>query len=181
MPNSAAVEGGVQTKAWYQFGGLRGFEPGYLLLTPERRLIYMGPDGPRFDVPLAEVGAVKFPKHWFDGGCKLTIGGDEHRVDFVRPNGAADVADDLLEHAGVNLGAAGFAIDAAQAVRKFSDIGSGRAAGKKWKEILTAGEAAPAAAPEAPGAQPAGWYADPQGEARLRWWDGTQWTPHVAQ
>jgi hypothetical protein len=29
-----------------------------------------------------------------------------------------------------------------------------------------------ASAPSAP----AGWYADPQGQARLRWWDGTTWT-----
>ena len=173
---------GVQTKAWYQFGKLKGFEPGYLLLTPERRLTFVGPDGARFDVSLADVAAVKFPKHWFDGGCKLTIAGEEHRVDFVRPNGAVDVTDDILERVGLNLGAGGVAVDAVQVVRKFSDIGSGRAAGKKWKEILTtpeAGQAAQAAAPTA--AQPAGWYADPQGEARLRWWDGTQWTPHVAQ
>ena len=27
---------------------------------------------------------------------------------------------------------------------------------------------------------PAGWYADPSGEHRVRWWDGTGWTQHVA-
>ncbi len=26
---------------------------------------------------------------------------------------------------------------------------------------------------------PAGWYADPTGEAKLRYWDGRQWTSHV--
>src|SRR3712207_410827 len=116
---------GVHTKAWYQFGGLKGFEPGYLVLTPERRLTFIGPDGPRFDAPLAEVAEVKWPRHWFDGGCKLTIAEDEHRVDFVRPNGAADVTYqlwDLNAGAGV-LGAVG---DAAFVARKFSDIGSGR-------------------------------------------------------
>jgi uncharacterized membrane protein YhaH (DUF805 family) len=27
---------------------------------------------------------------------------------------------------------------------------------------------------------PAGWYEDPEGAHRWRWWDGHQWTPHVA-
>lgn len=27
---------------------------------------------------------------------------------------------------------------------------------------------------------PAGWLPDPRGEARLRWWDGSQWTGHTA-
>ncbi len=28
--------------------------------------------------------------------------------------------------------------------------------------------------------QPAGWYGDPQGKARLRWWDGSTWTDHTS-
>lgn len=31
-----------------------------------------------------------------------------------------------------------------------------------------------------PQATPQGWYADPRGEARLRWWDGQQWTDYVS-
>ncbi|MGN6326703.1 DUF2510 domain-containing protein [Pseudolysinimonas sp.] len=30
------------------------------------------------------------------------------------------------------------------------------------------------------GATPAGWYADPTGQAGVRWWDGSQWTAHSA-
>lgn len=26
-----------------------------------------------------------------------------------------------------------------------------------------------------------GWYPDPRDEDRLRWWDGTRWTPHTAE
>jgi hypothetical protein len=29
-------------------------------------------------------------------------------------------------------------------------------------------------------ATPAGWHLDPQGQAALRYWDGTQWTEHVS-
>lgn len=41
----------------------------------------------------------------------------------------------------------------------------------------------PAPAVESPPPPPGGaadWYADPRGEKRLRYWDGTQWTHHVA-
>lgn len=37
-----------------------------------------------------------------------------------------------------------------------------------------AGHAAPAAVPEA------NWYPDPQGRARLRYWDGSSWTEHTS-
>ncbi|HEX8073426.1 MAG TPA: DUF2510 domain-containing protein, partial [Thermoleophilaceae bacterium] len=39
--------------------------------------------------------------------------------------------------------------------------------------------AQPAAAPEA-GGPPAGWYPDPQGQARLRYWDGGAWTEQTS-
>ena len=34
--------------------------------------------------------------------------------------------------------------------------------------------------PPAPRPPPAGWYADPAGSSWWRWWDGQQWTAHVA-
>ena len=76
----------------------------------------------------------------------------------------------------------------------------GDAAGRPISELLPAAAAAAAAAPAAATApaapaagwqpptpatagaqQPAGWYADPHGQARLRWWDGSTWTEHVAE
>jgi uncharacterized RDD family membrane protein YckC len=38
------------------------------------------------------------------------------------------------------------------------------------------------AQPPQPAGQPpgAGWHPDPRGEARLRWWDGSEWTDHTA-
>jgi hypothetical protein len=40
--------------------------------------------------------------------------------------------------------------------------------------------ATPAAAQSQP-ATPAGWYHDPSGRFELRYWDGSQWTEHVAR
>jgi len=37
-----------------------------------------------------------------------------------------------------------------------------------------------APSPPAAAAAPAGWYADPYGQARVRWWDGTRWTEHAS-
>lgn len=41
---------------------------------------------------------------------------------------------------------------------------------------MTAAGATPAAS-----ATPAGWYHDPSGRYELRYWDGSQWTEHVAR
>jgi len=38
----------------------------------------------------------------------------------------------------------------------------------------------PAYAQQAGQADGAGWHPDPRGEARLRWWDGSQWTDHTS-
>ncbi len=51
--------------------------------------------------------------------------------------------------------------------------------------VVRAGEAPeseerPLASDAAPRSAPAGWYADPRGEQRLRYWDGEGWTAHVA-
>lgn len=40
--------------------------------------------------------------------------------------------------------------------------------------------APPANAPAAPAVAPAGWYPDPSGAHRLRYWDGRTWTEHIA-
>ena len=49
------------------------------------------------------------------------------------------------------------------------------AAGRPIAEVVRQAPAATASTQ-----QPAGWYADPRGEARLRWWDGSAWSEHVA-
>jgi len=49
------------------------------------------------------------------------------------------------------------------------------AAGRPIAEVVRQAPAATASTQQA-----AGWYADPRGEARLRWWDGSAWSEHVA-
>jgi Protein of unknown function (DUF2510) len=44
---------------------------------------------------------------------------------------------------------------------------------------LTAAEGRTSVKGEAPAAG-AGWYQDPTGSTRLRWWDGSRWTEHTA-
>ncbi len=43
------------------------------------------------------------------------------------------------------------------------------------------GYGAPAQPAQAAQSQGAGWHPDPHGQARLRWWDGSQWTDHTSQ
>jgi hypothetical protein len=45
---------------------------------------------------------------------------------------------------------------------------------------MPAAQTVPSATPPATPVTAAGWYADPRGEARLRWWDGQTWTDHVS-
>ncbi|MEA2438968.1 MAG: hypothetical protein QOH76_392 [Thermoleophilaceae bacterium] len=40
--------------------------------------------------------------------------------------------------------------------------------------------APPPPEPQQQGGQPADWYPDPQGQARLRYWDGQRWTEHTS-
>ena len=46
---------------------------------------------------------------------------------------------------------------------------------------MMAGAPSHAASGQPLGGQPANWYPDPHGQARLRWWDGSRWTDQVAQ
>ena len=41
-------------------------------------------------------------------------------------------------------------------------------------------QASPDQAPAEQSGPPAGWYPDPQGQARLRYWDGGAWTDQTS-
>ena len=94
------------TQIW-RLSGLTGSEPGHLELRAGR-LIYTPIDEarPGFDVPLAEVAEVNFPWHYFGGGFKVRIRGEQYRFSFVEPH------------------------------NEYADIGAGRETGKAWKRIL---------------------------------------------
>jgi hypothetical protein len=76
--------------------------------------------------------------------------------------------------------------DAAPAAEEIPVVATGAAAAAAdpvAAEPSPAPAPAPAPAPEpAPVVTtPAGWYPDPSGRYELRYWDGTQWTEHVAR
>jgi hypothetical protein len=74
--------------------------------------------------------------------------------------------------------------DAAPAAEEIPVVATGAAAAAAEPVAAEPSPApAPAPAPEpAPVVTtPAGWYPDPSGRYELRYWDGTQWTEHVAR
>jgi hypothetical protein len=120
--------------AWL-IGGLRNV-PGYLG-AGGGRLTFVS-DTPVFDVPLDEVTDVTWPWYWFGGGFKLRAGGQRYKVTFVRPNGMPDPDPSmLLTGIGVFGALTGTGHDVS-ALRGLADIGTGRAAGRRWKQFLGA-------------------------------------------
>lgn len=94
------------TQVW-RLSGLTGSEPGHLELRGGR-FIYSPSDEsrPGFDVPLPEVTDINFPWHYFGGGFKMRIGGEQFRFSFVEPH------------------------------NDFADISGGRVVGRAWKKLL---------------------------------------------
>ncbi|WP_369132055.1 hypothetical protein [Modestobacter sp. I12A-02662] len=120
--------------AWL-IGGLRNV-PGYLG-AGGGRLTFVS-DTPVFDVPLDEVTDVTWPWYWFGGGLKLRADGRLYKVTFVRPNGMPDPDPSMLE---AGIGVFGFLTGTwhdVSALRGLADIGTGRAAGRQWKQFLGA-------------------------------------------
>jgi uncharacterized RDD family membrane protein YckC len=56
----------------------------------------------------------------------------------------------------------------------------GAAPGSGYGPPPTGVPAPPSAPPPGGGQQKADWYPDPQGQARLRYWDGQRWTDHTS-
>jgi uncharacterized RDD family membrane protein YckC len=139
--------------------GLRGTSPGKAMLG----LRIVGPDG---GVPglgrafvrglMLIVDAFPYIIPYLTGFiCALTD--DRHRR----------VGDRVANTLVVDKNAAGQPIAAGGA--PFAGAGAGPGGG------------APGAGPSpGGGAVAAGWYSDPQGQARLRWWDGSTWTSHTS-
>jgi len=122
------------TPAWWMAGGLRNV-PG-VLAAGEGRLAFVTDDGPVFTVPLEKVSDVRWPWHWFGGGCRLVADGERYNITFVRPNGAPPVTPSLIEATQslavvLSLGAV-----PAHSVTGLFDVRSGRRAGAAWKEAL---------------------------------------------
>ena len=124
----------LTTPAWLLVGATRSV-PGALSFD-EQRLRFASDEDVVFDVAAGEVQEVKWPKLWMGGGCKINAGGEEYRVSFVKPNGAADITDELLGDIGGVLGTVSTGLDVKEALGSFGDVKKGRDAGKAWKEVL---------------------------------------------
>jgi len=91
----------------WRLSGLTGSDPGHLELSGGRlRFTPADERLPGFDVPLGEVADIKFPWHYFSGGFKMRIGGEQFRFSFVEPH------------------------------NEFANISGGREAGRSWKAML---------------------------------------------
>jgi uncharacterized RDD family membrane protein YckC len=64
--------------------------------------------------------------------------------------------------------------------QRIGDKAAGTYVVDKAAQGALAAPAAAAAPGQLSGAQPADWYPDPQGQARLRYWDGQRWTEHTS-
>lgn len=109
--------------------GLTRSVPGWLELH-KGRLRFVTPDSVVFDAARADVDAIRYPWYYFGGGLKLRAGGQPYRISFVKPNGA--------EYAlGRGLGEAGHPAALLVAASKVVDVRSGRAIGRRWRELLS--------------------------------------------
>lgn len=109
--------------------GLTGSSAGWMALG-EGRLAFTDGEALVFDVPLGAIDRIRFPWYYFGGGMKLRAEGREYRISFVRPNGA-EVATARL------LGEAGSPAALVLAAEKIGSVVEGRAAGRRWRELLS--------------------------------------------
>lgn len=94
------------TPVW-RLKGFSGSEYGQLELRSGRLIFRPNDSGsPGFDVPVSEITDIRFPWHYFNGGFKMRIGGEEFRFSFVEPH------------------------------NEMADVKGGRDVGKAWKQAL---------------------------------------------
>ncbi|MCW0214008.1 MAG: hypothetical protein OJJ54_11675 [Pseudonocardia sp.] len=127
----------LASPAWI-IGGLQN-RPGYLVSAGGRITFTDGE--PHFDVALEEISDVTYPWYWFGGGVKLRAAGTLYKITFVRPNGMPSPDPSLVDAALSALGLGVTIVTGAahvDALRGLADIGTGRAATKRWRELLPA-------------------------------------------
>ncbi len=124
----------LTTPTWILIGMSRTL-PG-ILSYDDDRVRFATDEEVLIDAAPKEIEQVKWPVIYMGGGCKLTVDGESYRISFVKPNGAADITDELIGDASGVLGAVGSVADLKEAMGSFGDVKKGRAAGKAWKELL---------------------------------------------
>jgi hypothetical protein len=71
----------------WRLSGLTDSEAGHLELRGGRLTFTpLAAEKPGFDVPITEVHDINFPWHYFGGGFKMRIAGEQYRFSFVEPH-----------------------------------------------------------------------------------------------
>jgi hypothetical protein len=127
----------LASPAWI-IGGLHN-RPGYLV-TADGRIAFTDGETTYFDAPLSAVTDVKYPWYWFGGGFVARVAGEKVKVTFVKPNGMPSPHPSSLEVGLTVLGvaAAFHGVSHVGDLAGLAWIAPGRAATKRWREILPA-------------------------------------------
>jgi hypothetical protein len=123
------------TPAWVMAGWGRNVAG--VLVAGDCRLAFLTEEGPLFDAPITEVTEVSWPWHWVGGGVKLRAAGTPYKITFILPNGAQQAPPSLIE-SGIALVTVAAGAVPSHSLAGFVDIRGGRAAGRRWKEVLPA-------------------------------------------
>lgn len=124
------VEPDLVSRAWLLKG--LGHTPG-VLVAVGGMVAFVDDGGTVFEAPRAQI-ELTWPRLQMSGGAVFRVGGERHRIAFVRPNGAVDTSRSTLANLGYALAGSGTIFEVG---RLAGDVSAGRATGKRWRQYLS--------------------------------------------